>query len=314
MSGFSPERSALRGIGSSAVVVAHTATLITVLGIVAVPDSGKILAGLSELGWVGVALFLTLSIYLLMGSLDEKPDLRRYFKRRIVRIWPLYFATCIAIFVLADRNLEHLAWNVTFLAPINPAQSFALNWSWSTRGVWWTLEVEELAYLCFPLIRILCHRNRVAAGWGLIAIGAALMVSPLNSPLNEPLFYVTPWPWLVCYGFGLLAYERALPGLAQWGPWAILLVPVALGVPALRWPLGLILIGPVIAWVIAYPPKWLRRKTLVAVGESSYALYLTHGFWLEYLGPAGAMAAYPFAWCAEYLQRGRQMSRRVRQT
>ena len=310
VSGFSPERSALRGLGSSAVVVAHTATLITVLGIVAFPESGKILAGLSELGWVGVALFLTLSIYLLMGSLDEKPDLKRYFKRRIVRIWPLYFATCIAIFVLADRNLEHLAWNVTFLAPINPAQSFALNWSWNTRGVWWTLEVEELAYLCFPLIRLLSHRRRVVAGWGLIALGAGLMMSPLNGPV----FYFTPWPWLVCYGFGLLAYERALPGLSRWGPWAILLVPVALGVPALRWPLGLILIGPVIAWVIAYPPKWLRRKTLVAVGESSYALYLTHGFFLNYLGPIGAVVAYPAAFGFEAVQRGRQMLRRIRAT
>ena len=295
---FSPERSALRGVGASAVVASHAAQLAAVsFGALAIP-----IGLLGNLGWMGVSLFLSLSIFLLLGSLDANPDLRHYFARRIKRIWPLYFAMCGVLFLLFDHDLGDLTWNVSFLAVFDPAHAFhnSAAGAWPTTYVVWTLQVEEWAYLCFPLIALLGHRARLAVGFGLVAtLGVGAFV---------PLNYFTPWPWLCCYGFGLLAYESR-GSLERWGWWLLLGVPVGF---AVGWPLGLLAIGPVAAWAVAHPPGWLKRRALVAVGESSYGLYLTHLLVLDYLGLPGLAVAYPLAFGSEALQRGREMVRRVR--
>lgn len=296
---FSPERSALRGLGASGVVFDHAAQLASF----AFAGAAGWLAYLGGVGWLGVGLFLALSIYLLMGSLDRSPrDLRGYFLRRIVRIWPLYFATCGVLFVLFDRSLTDLAYNLTFLA-VWTGHGFhnTVTNGWPGTYVVWTLQIEEWAYLCFPAIAVLSHRRRMLVGVALCASFGLGAVVPFD--------YFTPYPWLACYGIGLLAYQvgDSLPAV----PWSVLLaeVPVALFV---GWPWGLTVAAPLLAYVLARPPRLLARWPLVAVGEGSYALYLTHLLLLEWLGWVGLALAYPMAWAVESLQRGRQMVRRVR--
>ena len=317
---FSPERSALRGIGSSAVVADHAIQLLPpILSASGLGASIWVADDVSQIGWMGVALFLTLSIYLLMGSLDYNSDLKRYFLRRIKRIWPLYFGMCAALFILFDRDLTHLWWNLTFMAVLNPSEMFTnTQTGWPITYVVWTLQVEELAYLFFPVIAWLGHRYRMLIGWGLI--WTTIVVWAFYGNLD----YFTPWPWLCCYGFGLLAYERGawfqragrwllIPAILPFVPSALnWVLPFAL--PQVGWPIGLFLIGPAVAWVIAYPPAFLRKAALVAVGECSYALYLVHLLILDYLGLIGVPIAYATAWWLESIQRGKEMRRRVRQT
>lgn len=304
-SGFSPERSSLRGVGASLVVACHLLLWSEML-LPAATMGLVVVIQLSNVGWIGVALFLTLSIYLLMGSLDANADLKRYFLRRIKRIWPLYFATCMVIFILADRNWTTLALNLSFVAVFDPAWAFHLSGVWAPNYVIWTLQIEEFAYLFFPLIARLDHRYRVWLGWGLVgSLGIVVGAGVLGYPVS----YFTPWGWLSCYGFGLLIYEGKSRSL---GPWCLIPAILPMIVPGLGWPLGLICIGPGIAWLIAYPPKFLKTASLVAVGECSYALYLIHLLFLDCLGPVGIVISYPAAWIIESLQRGRQMLARVR--
>jgi peptidoglycan/LPS O-acetylase OafA/YrhL len=298
---FSPERSALRGLGSSGVVLYHSWSFLLVAGMVPAALVPWLIPAVGQVGWMGVALFLTLSIYLLMGSLDAKAALLPYFRRRVVRIWPLYFAVLLLVWwFLTDRSLTTLAWNASFLAAFDPAHALRLVGVWSPSYVVWTLQLEEWAYLCFPLLHRLGHRARLGTGAALVVASAAVMASGSAD-------YFTPWPWLACYGLGLLAYETR----ADWGRlgvWTHAGVPLA---AFLGWPWGLLLGGPFAAWLIAYPPAALRRVALVAVGECSYALYLVHLALLDELGIPGALLAYPVAWGAESLQRGREMRRRL---
>lgn len=303
---FSPERSALRGIGSSGVVACHVLLWCSVMLVLPV-GSIIILQQLANVGWMGVVLFLTLSIYLLMGSLDANPDLKRYYLRRIKRIWPLYFAVCVMMFVLLDHDWAHLAWNASFLAVFNPAQAFDTGNLWAPHYVIWTLQVEEWAYLCFPLIAMLKHEGRLAAGWGLIGFSVAVIF--LDPSLVSTL-YITPWPWLCCYGFGLLAYEMKLPDHIDWLVFPLALLPFLF--PQLGWPVGLLLIGPAVAWIVTRPPTFLKHVALVAVGECSYALYMIHALFIDFLGPLGIVIAYPAAWWIESLQRGKQMQARIK--
>lgn len=299
---FSPEHSALRGIGSSAVVASHSLGFLFALGILPLA-AVTVLARLGSLGWLGVSLFLALSIYLLLGSLDAGCGLARYFRRRIVRIWPLYFGAVLAVWILAtDHSLSMLAWNISFLAIFDPAHGLRVTTELvsSDTYVVWTLQLEEWAYLSFPLVAVLSHRWRLVLALVLLVVGVTAGVVGVS--------YFTAWPWMGAYGAGLLAYEARGIDWSTWRWPALGLVPVAF---YLGWPLGVPFALPAVAAILVIPPTFLRRPQLVAVGEESYALYLFHLIFLDYLSLAGVPLAYAFSWGAESLQRGRQMRERV---
>lgn len=288
--GFSAELSALRGLAASSVVATHTWLWLAAAGIVPAAVV-TILWPIQTLGWLGVSVFLGLSIYLLMGRLDTDRDLRRYFYRRLKRIWPLYVVACIAVWtLLTPRSLGTLAWNISCLAIFFPSHQFHTS-GWTTTYVLWTLQMEEWVYLCLPLVALLGHRSRM--GLAITLVGAGTIAGILGAS------YFTPWPWLTCYGFGLLAREWK-------GRFPSPVVPL-LSIPAamiIGWPLGLLVVGPALVTVLRSPPHFLKRTVLVAIGECSYALYLFHLLFLDLLGIAGIPLAYLFAWSVEYLQRG----------
>ncbi len=101
----------------------------------------------------GVTLFFVLSAYTLCLSLGQKKDaeahpLRNYFLRRGFRIIPLYY---IAIFVILIANINHpsassLAANFLFIHGFSPY------WINSTVPGGWSVGIEVIFYLIFPLI------------------------------------------------------------------------------------------------------------------------------------------------------------------
>jgi len=308
---FSPERSALRGVGASAVFAAHLAAVISV-ALAFAPVPAEIAAFLHPLGWAGVALFLALSCYLLMGSLDSGISRQEYFVRRIRRIWPLYFAAVLLTFVLEDRNVVHLVANATFVAAIFPQWAFTTGLSWAPNGVLWTVQVEEFAYLGLPLVALFGRRERLLVAWALAMTSInAVAIAPDIGMLPGTL-YLTPWPWLGCYSAGLVAYELRdrIPAWPYvWG--------IVAGLPfvfptAFPWPLGLALTLPLTVTVVVHPPAFLRRSWLVVLGESSYALYLFQVLWLCEFGWAGSSWAYVSAVLAEIATRPRQFLQRLR--
>jgi peptidoglycan/LPS O-acetylase OafA/YrhL len=116
-------------------------------------------------GWMGVDLFFVLSGYLITGILLEAKKSENYFKnfyaRRCLRIWPLYYAALIFMFVIVPllRPSEahtifdarsapwwsYLLFIQNFLVPIPSSATGLL-------GVTWSLAVEEQFYLLWPLI------------------------------------------------------------------------------------------------------------------------------------------------------------------
>jgi peptidoglycan/LPS O-acetylase OafA/YrhL len=273
------------------------------------------LVGFSDrVGYMAVGLFMSLSVFLLMGSLDANYDLVRYFKRRIRRTWPLYFAVCFAVFFLMDPNTTNLLYNLTFVAVFFPQHAFLVPYPVASGYVVWNLQIEEWAYMCFPLIALLTHRYRLMLAGALIGFSIALYIAIPGVAYiytQTGLPYNTPWPWLACFGFGLIAYELR----ANWKQWGVLTVPpMCVGILIITWPWSLLLCGPFTAWVIKYPPVFLRRFALVAIGECSYAIYLVHMMFIDYLGPVGAAVAFPVGWILEYIQRGKDMLRHIHST
>src|ERR1700730_16332722 len=77
---FDPGLSGLRGLASFGVVLFHASIYIRMP-----------LFALTSTFYLGVPVFLMMSMYLLLKRLDANALLKHYFKRRIIRIWPIYF-------------------------------------------------------------------------------------------------------------------------------------------------------------------------------------------------------------------------------
>ena len=136
------------------------------------------------LGWSGgysVDLFLALSAFLITQLLLRERettgaiDLRRFYLRRILRIWPLYYFFLIVVAIagiwfesfriapkwlilcaLLSGNIANALWGWTPTFPISHI---------------WTIAIEEQFYLIWPLIvRRLNPRGIVAAAFAMLAI------------------------------------------------------------------------------------------------------------------------------------------------
>jgi len=117
-------------------------------------------------GWVGVDLFFVLSGFLITGILVDARGkdgyFRNFYARRVLRIFPLYYAFLFVWFVVAPR--------VFALAPGGPFTSGSETqiWFWTytsnflslAKGVtlpnglnhFWSLAIEEQFYLVWPAV------------------------------------------------------------------------------------------------------------------------------------------------------------------
>jgi len=173
---YRPELDALRFIAFLLVFVCHIlqdAGLGTVLGGKSplIRSMERALSLISEVGTYGVALFFLLSAYLITELMlieyartgDFK--VKDFYVRRILRIWPLYFAT-IGLFIF-------LSWldPVDFKLSAGRVIAFlALSGNWyliyrgtfpAEFGVLWSISVEEQFYLLWPGIFTLGKRRGI---------------------------------------------------------------------------------------------------------------------------------------------------------
>jgi peptidoglycan/LPS O-acetylase OafA/YrhL len=158
-----PQLDAVRGLAVLAVLIHNTDVYPSLhLGFIA------------NNGWMGVDLFFVLSGFLITGILLDSKKSESYFKnfyaRRCLRIWPLYYAALLFMFVLvpllgpseAHAIFEarsapwwsYLLFVQNFLVPIPSSATGLL-------GVTWSLAVEEQFYLVWPLVVRLFSANQL---------------------------------------------------------------------------------------------------------------------------------------------------------
>ena len=132
------------------------------------PPGANGLNRVAAAGWVGVDLFFVLSGYLITGLLWDARRSPRYYGnfygRRVLRIFPLYYALLVVVFAvlpLVSASPALLAatrdrWlYVTYLANV---ALVAHGWQLFCLDITWSLAVEEQFYLCWPLLIRRCSR------------------------------------------------------------------------------------------------------------------------------------------------------------
>jgi peptidoglycan/LPS O-acetylase OafA/YrhL len=169
-----PQLDAIRGFAVLAVLAHNT-------------DKTSLLGGFATNGWMGVDLFFVLSGFLITGILlDTKGSevyFRNFYARRCLRIWPLYYAVLIFMFVMVPhlrpseghqvfeaRSMPWWSYFIfvqNFLVPV-PTQAMG------ALGVTWSLAVEEQFYLVWPLLVYFCSPGTLRK-----VAGGVIVASPL---------------------------------------------------------------------------------------------------------------------------------------
>lgn len=158
---FIPEIDFLRFIAIFAVVIYH------IYGFIRVKSGneavfGKIFRSLVINGKLGVELFFVLSGFILsipfasfyFGKKTSPPNLKKFYLRRITRLEPPYILTLTVLFFASVFLNKHnfIFYFKSWAASLIYLHTLIFKHNPYLNGVAWSLEIEVLFYLSFPLL------------------------------------------------------------------------------------------------------------------------------------------------------------------
>lgn len=292
---YRPELDCLRFFAFLAVFVHHT--LPKDYGFYVSHHLPKFLANIPYAGAFGVDLFFCLSSYLITELLLREKDrtghlnIKAFYIRRILRIWPLYFtflffAYGLTFFIHSQRFDTPQLFMFLFLMG-NWAELFGV--IESCVAPLWSVSIEEQFYLLWPLVVRKASRKQIARLCFCMIAAAFVWRSIIQAQLNAPhlMIWNGTFSHLDSIAYGILlsvfgvsdrikATKRiglVLVGLTAWVFAAsfrdrgdAMMALVALGSLAiLRAGIGLN----------------LKHRYLVRLGMVSYGLYVYHELLLE---------------------------------
>jgi peptidoglycan/LPS O-acetylase OafA/YrhL len=254
-------------------------------------------------GQKGVPIFFVLSGFLITTLLVRELEsrgrvsLKAFYVRRIMRLAPLYYLVLGVYVVLIfasnmpdalarkeelARRLPYLLFYTAEYAPFNPKLPVF--------GHAWSLGIEEKFYLAWPAFAFVLlsrHRARIAA-----AVVLAVVLSVLASfhLLDHILFFESYGALFVGCALALLLNDpRGFERLKFLGARSVQAIVFALAIPFQMLP---ILQGvrnsplyPVAAAIViasaaigerSIGQRFLSSRTMVYIGQRSYAVYLIH--------------------------------------
>ena len=259
-------------------------------------------------GVAGISLFFMLSGFVLAYAypsiMPTRPAAMRFLASRFARIYPVYFLALVgfAPFILCHRFSTEAPLLATekSIASLLPSVLLIQSWfhprfavSWNGPG--WTLSVEFVFYLLFPVIapriRALSHPGKLWLALVCWAVSMALsMIDPLllsPSEFNDglvsfnPIFHLPTFISGVALGYHFAARRSATNGTLMSGAGLLLIcliAPVSHSLPPLLVhnavflpAFGLLLYGLASG---GWPAQLLSKRPMVLLGESSYALYI----------------------------------------
>ena len=166
-SGRIPALDGVRGIAILAVCALHMSIIEPACRL------DRVWLRAAEFGWAGVDLFFVLSGFLITGILlDSKAGpnyFRNFYARRVLRIFPLYYAILVMAFLVLPHvdALQHSLG----LGDASPASywTYLCNFSmarhhefpWGPLAVTWSLAIEEQFYLIWPAVVLVLNREQL---------------------------------------------------------------------------------------------------------------------------------------------------------
>ncbi len=331
MSVFIRQLTGIRFVAAFWVFAYHLQGPFNVLGLLSIPVVGDVM----RVGRLGVDLFFALSGFILthtyltrMGPKLRGGDTVRFWWLRLARIYPVHIVMLIvaglAVFAQArvlGEDIDRDWWNpIDFVKNLLLIQEWGPNPERGWNFVAWSLSMEWLAYLVFPLLVLVLWRLHKKIPTFVLVIAWFAMMAPLvgyGLGTSDP-YYTDNWGStyrIACeFTAGAVTY-LIVQRLSQRGDrvqrpaeWLSAVLPalVVAGAVFLAWlpaaqppanavnpdaePLPpyfhLSLVPLLVAWIGALAlarggmARALSTKTMVLGGFISYSLYMTHLVWM----------------------------------
>ena len=309
---YFPNLNSIRFIAAFLVIIHHIELFKYMTG---VPSEGNKVIGM--IGKLGVVLFFVLSGFLISYLLFKEKEvtstisIRKFYLRRILRIWPLYFLIVLSAFfvfpfisfltlpgleksvVWEDFGLK-LSLYVLFLPNLALYMFKMLPYAAQA----WSIGAEEQFYLIWPALNKRVN-NKWALMFGVIILYlgikfVAIYLLPQTSAvlLFNQFWYATPIDCMAIGGiFALIAFENSSFTtiikkilFSKWCQWGTLFFTVALisqGVYIkyyLHFEFYAVLFGILICNFACNPKPIfsMEYKILNYLGKISYGLYMFH--------------------------------------
>ncbi|MEO6708959.1 MAG: acyltransferase, partial [Planctomycetota bacterium] len=205
---------------------------------------------LSSNGFLGVDMFFVLSGFLIVSLILKERErtgaisLRRFYARRTLRIFPIYYLVLAAILVFVTVIRPESAMRGPFLSELPFHSSYTTNWIQSTTflAIAWSLATEEQFYLLWPPLEKFFARQVLVILAGFLVVNQLLNFGLLDGLLESRLglargdyaiLQVTFTP--ICLGV-LLAHTLARPSgfarlqavfASRWSLWIVLVALIA---------------------------------------------------------------------------------------
>ena len=223
-----PQLDGLRGVAIAIVVIFHYVNAAFAAG---APRFVAVLLRPTSLGWSGVDLFFILSGFLIGGILIDARESGNYFlvfyRRRICRIFPLYFAFLAVAFFAIHFKPSPLHAVYQPAIPWKACAIFCQNF-WvaihndmgAVMNPTWSLAVEEQFYLVIPAVIYFVRPSRLI--W---ILTAGIVLAPL---IRLTIFLADPRLTMAMYVLAPCRMDSLLLGVAtayflrQPGAWEFL--------------------------------------------------------------------------------------------
>ncbi|MDE1175924.1 MAG: acyltransferase [Edaphobacter sp.] len=263
-------------------------------------------------GQLGVQMFFVVSGFLIMAMSLRRwgspgaVHVRDFYGMRVARIAPLLLALVTVLCVMHAAGVEGFVVRRAtggLGRAVVAALTFHINWLEATRGylpaawdILWSLSVEEVFYLFFPLVMLVCRRAWMLYGVlaVLVMVGPLARMKALNpNPVWREYSYLGGMDAIAMgCAVALLLAGKKLPRTwmhASGVAGAVLLVfSFCFSLKAYAWGLvrsglSMTVLGVGTALVIAWAAQteWRAPRIftpLLMLGRRSYEIYLTHIF------------------------------------
>jgi exopolysaccharide production protein ExoZ len=249
----------------------------------------------AESGNSGVDLFFVISGFIMVVTTAKKPVSAWFFLlRRIVRVVPLYWLLTLSVVALGvvapqllrstDISAPHVVQSLLFIPHPSPSHSGTL---WPLLVPGWTLNYEMFFYLLFALTLLIDLRFRFKA---LAVLLVALVVcGQLFELSSAPALFTYTNPLLLEFLVGAVLGQLCGTGRYIRSAWGVALC-MLIGFALLFWrsapyaPVAQIVgSGLVVAGALSPRLREWRNRPMLALGDASYSIYLTHLFALGLL-------------------------------
>jgi len=273
---------------------------VAVLGVVSCHASQRLpqawVHWLGAYGWTGVDLFFVLSGFLITGILLDMRGtadfFRNFYARRVLRIWPLYFAVIGTLLVVLPhlapammRPLIASAGGHLWLYPLFLQNLVMPDTVAGPLGITWSLAIEEQFYFVWPLMVFLLPEKTLRR-----TLYAVLAIEPfLRLTLSHTFPHIVQYTNTLTRLDGLAAGCLLTLLLRQHGAdvvrrAAIWTLPACFGVFLLclaaksQWPVFSALgVGFAALVALSITTPWVpRNRWLEYTGKISFGIYMVH--------------------------------------